>query len=52
VAIGIAAHVGILYIPFLQRIFGTVALDAAHFAVAAAGALLLMALVEIYKRIR
>jgi len=52
VAIGIVAHLGILYVPFLQRVFGTVALDATHFAIATAGALVLMALVEVYKKIR
>jgi Ca2+-transporting ATPase len=49
VGIGIAAHLAILYIPFLQEVFGTVPLDAAHFAIATAGALLLMAIVEVYK---
>jgi Ca2+-transporting ATPase len=49
VGIGIAAHLAILYVPFLQRVFGTVPLDAAHFAIATAGALLLMAVVELYK---
>jgi Ca2+-transporting ATPase len=52
VALGIAAHVGILYVPFFQRVFGTVALDTAHFAVAIAGALVLMAFVEAYKVLR
>lgn len=51
VVLGMAAHVGILYVPFLQRVFGTVALDATHFAVAAAGALFLMGLVEVYKAV-
>jgi Ca2+-transporting ATPase len=49
VGIGIAAHLAILYVPFLNEVFGTVPLDAAHFAIATAGAVLLMALVEIYK---
>ncbi|GMQ94620.1 MAG: cation-translocating P-type ATPase [Acidimicrobiia bacterium] len=52
VAIGIVAHLGILYMPFLQRVFGTVALDATHLAIATVGALVLMALVEVYKKIR
>jgi P-type Ca2+ transporter type 2C len=52
VALGIAAHLGILYLPFFQRVFGTVALDPAHFAIAIGGALVLMALVEVYKKIR
>ena len=52
VALGLVAHVAILYVPFLQRIFGTVALDAAHFAIAAASALILMAGVEIYKKFK
>ncbi|MFV1971115.1 MAG: cation-translocating P-type ATPase, partial [Acidimicrobiia bacterium] len=47
VAIGVTAHLGILYVPFFQRVFGTVALDAAHFAIAIGGALVLMALVEV-----
>jgi Ca2+-transporting ATPase len=51
VAIGIVAHLAILYVPFLQTVFGTVALDAVHFAIAAGGALVLMALVEIYKKV-
>ncbi|MGI9585272.1 MAG: HAD-IC family P-type ATPase, partial [Acidimicrobiia bacterium] len=49
VGIGLVAHMLILYVPFLQRIFGTVALDAAHFAIAVAGAAIVMATVEIYK---
>jgi Ca2+-transporting ATPase len=49
VGIGIAAHLAILYLPVLQEVFGTVPLDAAHFAIATAGAILLMAIVEIYK---
>ena len=49
VAIGVIAHMLILYVPFLQEVFGTVALDAAHLAVAIAGTLLVMATVEVYK---
>jgi Ca2+-transporting ATPase len=49
VGIGIVAHLAILYVPFLQKVFGTVPLDAAHFAVAAGGAIVLMAFVEVYK---
>jgi len=49
VAIGLVAHMMILYVPILQEVFGTVALDAAHLAVAVAGALLVMATVEVYK---
>ncbi len=52
VTLGIVAHAGILYLPFLQRVFGTVALDAAHFAIATAGALVLMVAVEAYKKTR
>jgi len=49
VGIGLAAHLVILYVPFAQRIFGTVPLDLAHFAMAIGGALIVMATVEIYK---
>jgi Ca2+-transporting ATPase len=49
VGIGLIAHLFILYVPVLQRIFGTVALDVAHFALAVAGAVLIMAAVELYK---
>ncbi len=51
VAIGIVAHLGILYIPLLQTIFGTVPLDPAHFGAAVGGALLLMTFVEVYKKV-
>ena len=49
VGIGLAAHLFILYVPFAQRVFGTVPLDAAHFALAIGGALVVMASVEVYK---
>jgi magnesium-transporting ATPase (P-type) len=49
VGMGILEHLAILYVPFLQQVFGTVALDAAHFAIATGGAILLMAFVEVYK---
>jgi Ca2+-transporting ATPase len=49
VGIGVAAQMAILYVPFLQRIFGTEGLDATHLAIAVGGALLLMVFVEIYK---
>ena len=49
VGIGLAAHLVILYVPFAQRIFGTVPLDLAHFAMAIGGALIVMASVEVYK---
>jgi Ca2+-transporting ATPase len=52
VAIGVVAHLFILYVPFLQRVFGTVALDTGHFAIAVIGAIVLMAFVELYKKIR
>jgi Ca2+-transporting ATPase len=51
VAIGIIAHLAILYVPFLQTVFGTVSLDLTHFATATIGAVALMALVEIYKTV-
>ncbi len=51
VAIGIIAHLAILYVPFLQTVFGTVSLDLTHFATATIGAVGLMALVEIYKTV-
>jgi Ca2+-transporting ATPase len=49
VGIGLAAHLVILYVPFAQAVFGTVALDPAHFALAIGGALIVMASVEVYK---
>ena len=49
VGIGLAAHLVILYVPWAQRVFGTVPLDPAHFALATGGALVVMATVEIYK---
>jgi Ca2+-transporting ATPase len=49
VGIGIATQLLILYVPFLQRVFGTEPLDPAHFAMAIAGTLLVMASVEVYK---
>jgi Ca2+-transporting ATPase len=49
VGIGLAAHLVILYVPFAQRIFGTEPLDLAHFGIAIAGALAVMASVEVYK---
>ncbi len=51
VAIGIVAHLAILYVPFLQEVFGTVPLDPAHFGLAIAGAFIVMAAVEIQKAI-
>jgi Ca2+-transporting ATPase len=49
VGIGIATQLLILYVPFLQRVFGTEPLDVAHFGMAIGGAILVMACVEIYK---
>jgi Ca2+-transporting ATPase len=49
VGIGLAAHLVILYVPFAQRVFGTVPLDLAHFTLAIGGAVVVMASVEIYK---
>ena len=49
VGAGIAAHLCIIYVPFLQHVFGTVALDAVHLGLAVGGTLLVMAAVEAYK---
>jgi P-type Ca2+ transporter type 2C len=49
VGIGLAAHMAIIYVPFLQRVFNTEALDLAHLLIAAGGAILVMASVEGYK---
>jgi Ca2+-transporting ATPase len=51
VGIGLVAHVAILYVPFLQRVFGTDSLDPAHFGVAIGGTILVMAAVEVYKAV-
>ena len=49
VGLGLAAHLVILYLPVAQRIFGTEPLDLAHFAIAIAGAITVMAAVEVWK---
>ena len=49
VGLGLAAHLVILYLPIAQRIFGTEPLDLLHFAIAIAGALVVMAAVELWK---
>ena len=49
VTIGLVAHLAIIYLPFLQRVFGTEALDPAHLGLALAGAFAVMAAVELYK---
>ena len=49
VAVGLAAHMAILYVPFLQRVFGTDALDPVHLGIAILGALVVMVMVEGYK---
>jgi Ca2+-transporting ATPase len=49
VGIGLIAHLAILYMPFLQRVFGTEPLDLAHFGLAIGGAILVMGSVELYK---
>jgi P-type Ca2+ transporter type 2C len=51
VGVGIATQLLILYVPFLQRVFGTEPLDVAHFGMAITGTLLVMATVEGYKGI-
>lgn len=52
VAVGIAAHLAILYVPFLQRVFGTDALDLVHFGMALLGAAAVVGAVEVYKLIQ
>ena len=49
VGIGLVAHLGILYIPFLQGIFDTEALTVAELAVAVGATLFVMATVEVQK---
>jgi Ca2+-transporting ATPase len=49
VGIGIVAHLCIIYVPFLQHVFGTVALDAGHLGIAIGGTFIVMASVEAYK---
>lgn len=51
VGVGIAAHLCILYIPFLQQVFGTEALDLAHLGLALGGAVLVMVCVEVFKMV-
>ncbi|MEZ5175662.1 MAG: cation-translocating P-type ATPase [Acidimicrobiia bacterium] len=52
VGIGLAAHLAIIYVPFLQEVFGTTALDLAHFGIAIGGAAVVMAAVEVFKATR
>ena len=49
VGLGLAAHLVILYFPPAQRVFGTEPLDIAHFGIAIAGTLAVMAAVELWK---
>jgi Ca2+-transporting ATPase len=49
VAVGLAAHVAIIYVPFLQRVFGTAPLSLAEWGMALAGTLVVMAGVEVWK---
>ncbi len=49
VGVGLATHVAILYVPFLQSVFGTEPLDTAHFGMAIGGVIVVMACVEGYK---
>lgn len=51
VAVGITTHLAILYVPFLQRVFGTDALDPVHFGIALLGAATVIGAVEVYKLI-
>ncbi len=49
VGVGLAAHMAILYVPFLQVVFGTEALDPVHLGIALTGGLLVLSTVEVYK---
>ncbi len=49
VGLGLVGQLLLLYVPFLQRVFGTEALDAMHFGYALAGTAIVMAGVELYK---
>ncbi len=49
VAVGLAAHVAIIYVPFLQRVFGTAPLSLGEWGMALAGTLVVMAGVELWK---
>lgn len=49
VGVGLATHLMILYVPFLQRVFRTEALDVAHFGMAIGGVIVVIACVEVYK---
>ncbi|MCZ7531900.1 MAG: cation-translocating P-type ATPase [Acidimicrobiia bacterium] len=49
VAVGLTAHLLILYVPFLQSVFRTEPLDITHFAMAIGGVIAVMASVELYK---
>jgi Ca2+-transporting ATPase len=49
VGVGLAAHMAILYVPFLQVVFGTDALDPVHLGIAMLGGLLVLSTVEVYK---
>jgi Ca2+-transporting ATPase len=51
VTIGIALQLALIYVPFLQRLFDTVALSATDLAIAFAAALVVIAAVEIQKLI-
>ena len=51
VAIGIALQLALIYVPFLQRVFDTVALSATDLAIAFAAGLVVIAAVEIQKAI-
>ena len=49
VALGLTAHVAIIYVPFLQRVFGTAPLSLGEWGMALAGTLVVMAGVELWK---
>ena len=49
VGLGVVGQLALLYVPFLQRVFGTEALDAMHFGYALAATATVMLAVELYK---
>jgi Ca2+-transporting ATPase len=49
VGLGVVGQLALLYVPFLQRVFGTEALDAMHFGYALAATAAVMLAVELYK---
>jgi P-type Ca2+ transporter type 2C len=49
IALPLAAQIAILYVPFLQRVFGTVALDAQQWAIVVAGSVVAVGVIDIVK---